>query len=402
MASLPPVTVICPNVSGNALGRALLLAELLRTETRVQVVGMRQGETVWGPASKSDVPVLAFPVRPGRLHYFDGVPWLREVVADDFVIVSKPVLQSFGLALLARVGSRGMVVDIDDWQTGFFQYDRATEHVSAFRQRVARLRSYTRRGGVNGFVLTRILEEYSRRRHRTVSNRWLQAHFGGELLYHVRDPDVLDPSIPLTADLERLPAERLWVGFVGTPRGHKGIRVLVDAVARSLGNTNLGLVLMGVGDLGDPDIAHARATLPPDALRIVAPFPQAMLRDHLALADILAIPSLNVPGSWGQIPAKLFDAMSMAKPIVATSVNDIPDILDGVGICVPPGDTAALAGALVRFARDAALRVRLGALARQRLIDRYSYASGRRTLLGVVERALASAGRSKEVTSSSS
>jgi len=387
--SLPPVTVICPNVSGNALGRALLLADLLRTETEVQIVGLRQAEALWAPASGTEIRIREYPARPGRLHYFDGVQWIGDVVRDDFVIVSKPVLQSLGLALLARVGRRGLIVDIDDWQTGFFQHDRGRERLSPFQQRIARFRSYARRGGMNGFVLTRALEEYSKRRtHRIVSNRWLQRRFGGDLLYHVRDPRVLDPTLTRNARIEPLPSDRLWVGFVGTPRAHKGISVLVDAVASADADAKLGLVIMGVSEPNAPAIVHARAKLEPDALRVVAPFPLADLRDHLALADILAIPSLEVPGSWGQIPAKLFDAMSMAKPIVATNVNDIPEILDGVGMCVPPGDAVAFSAALVRLARDPALRTRLGTLARNRLIETYSYAAGRRTLLDVVRRAV--------------
>src|SRR5947207_148026 len=162
MTSLPPVTIVCPNVSGNALGRALLLADLLRTETDVRIAGLMQSESVWAPASSSAIPVHAYRQKRGRSHYFDGVRWLREVIADDFVIVSKPVLQSLGLTLLARGGRRGLIVDIDDWQSGFFQYDRGRERLSPLRQRVARLRSYARRGGMNGFVLTRALEEYSR------------------------------------------------------------------------------------------------------------------------------------------------------------------------------------------------------------------------------------------------
>jgi len=339
MSTLPPLSIVCPNVSSNSLGRALLLADLLRTETRVQVAGMRQAEAVWAPAASAAVPIRAFPLRPGRSHYFDGVRWLQEVVGDDFVIVSKPVLQSLGLALLGRVGRRGMIVDIDDWQTGFFQYDQAREGMSPAGQRLARFRSYTRRGGLNGFVLTRLLEAYARRKpYRTVSNRWLRARFGGELLYHVRDPAVLDPSLPSRFGIDPLPRDLTWVGFVGTPRAHKGLRILVDAVVCARRSANVGLVLMGVDDVRDAAITHARRALDPDTLRIIAPFPLEALRDHLNLADILAIPSLEVPGSWGQIPAKLFDAMSMAKPIVASQVNDIPEVLGDSGVCVPPGD----------------------------------------------------------------
>ena len=112
---LPPVTVICPNLSSNSLGRSLLLAELLRSETDVEIAGVRQEGQLWSPAQASSIPIRAYPLPPGRRHYFDAVPWLREVTADRLVVVSKPVLQSLGLALLAGAGRRrGMLVDIDD------------------------------------------------------------------------------------------------------------------------------------------------------------------------------------------------------------------------------------------------------------------------------------------------
>jgi glycosyltransferase involved in cell wall biosynthesis len=389
MSSLPFVSVVCPNVSSNALGRALLLADLIRNDTQVRIVGMQQSEATWPPAASSPVSVEAYRFHSERRRYFDGAPWLREVVGSDFVIVSKPVLQSLGLSLLAGLGRHGMLVDIDDWQTGFFQFGRAQQGMTPLAQRLARFRSYARRAGFNGFTMTRLLEEYARRRTpRTVSNRWLQAKFGGELLYHVRDPKVLDPALRPVHDVTPLPGGRLWVGFVGTPRLHKGIDLLVNAVAKAARDAALGLVLMGVHDERDPSIVHARKVLGADGLRVVPPFPLDALRDHLATADILAIPSLEVPGSWGQIPAKLFDAMSMAKPIVASALNDIPEILDGVGLCVRAGDTEAFSSALVRLARDAELRAQLGAGARQRLMERYSYDVGRRILLGAVRRAV--------------
>jgi glycosyltransferase involved in cell wall biosynthesis len=334
------------------------------------------------------VPVLGFPQKQGRLHYLDSVSWLRDVVEDDLVIVSKPLLHSLGLALFARLGRRGLIVDVDDWQTGFMQLDREREGMSRAMQRLTRLRSYARRGGLNGFVLTRLLEEFARRwPHTTVSNRFLQDRFGGELLYHVRDPAILDPSRPLEHAIEPLPSSKLWVGFVGTPRPHKGIRILVDAIARAKQQAPLGLVLMGVDDPNAADIANARRILTDDALRVMPPFPLDALRDHLRLTDILAIPSLEVPSSRGQIPAKLFDAMSMGRPIVASGINDIPEILGDAGICVPPGDAEQLAQALVGLARDPGLRARLGRAARARLVEKYSRDAGRRVLVGVVQRA---------------
>lgn len=380
---LPPVTVICPNVSSNALGRSLLLAELLQADTDVEIVGMQQEGSLWAPAAASTIRIRSYPLPPGRRHYFDAVPWLRDVTRDRFVVVSKPVLQSLGLALLAGAGrKRGMLVDIDDWQTGFFQ-QRAADTLSPLAARLARLRSYARRGGLNGFVLTRALEEYAlRAAPRIVSNRWLQHKFGGEIVYHVRDAATLDPARTPNSVPVQLDPSRVWVGFVGTPRAHKGIGVLLQAVVAARARANVGLVIMGCAD-SEPFLADARAVLG-EAFVSAPPFPWSALADHVRLADIIAIPSLDVPAAWGQIPAKLFDAMAMAKPVIASALNDMPEILDGVGLTVPGGDPAALAEAIVGLASQPARRAQLGGLARDKLLQHYGYDAGRRVLSAAV------------------
>ena len=106
----------------------------------------------------------------------------------------------------------------------------------------------------------------------------------------------------------------------------------------------------------------------------------AALPEHLAALDLIAIPSRDVPGAWGQIPAKLFDAMAMAKPVVVTDINDMAHVLGEGGRVVPPGDPAALRAALQDLARDPARARALGLAGRERLVERFSYAAGRRVL----------------------
>jgi glycosyltransferase involved in cell wall biosynthesis len=67
------------------------------------------------------------------------------------------------------------------------------------------------------------------------------------------------------------------------------------------------------------------------------------------------------------LPNAVLEAMASGVPVVATAVGGVPELVDdGVtGLVVPPGDPAALAGAIDALAGDAALRVRLGAAARQ-------------------------------------
>jgi glycosyltransferase involved in cell wall biosynthesis len=371
------------------MGRALLIADLLRAETRVQVVGVGSKPTVWAPALTTGIPVRSFTVPESPLEYRHAVPWLREAVGDDFLIVTKPVIQSLGLSIVSGVGRRGRVIDIDDWESGLIQEGAYSEGMTGMRQHVARAKSYAARWGANRFLAARVLEEYAKHLpHRLVSNRWLQARFGGDILYHVRDPRVLDPHAPVEHPTDTLPGGPTWVGFIGTPRPHKGVGVLVEAVALAQRRADVGLVVMGVEDDQDPILARARKLIGGDRFRAWPQFPFVALRDHLRVVDVVALPSLDVPAAWGQIPAKLFDGMAMGKPVVATALNDMPEILKDVGLVVPPGSAGALSDAIVRLAKDPDLRRELGARGRERLIERYSYSAGRAVLLRAVQRAL--------------
>ena len=78
--------------------------------------------------------------------------------------------------------------------------------------------------------------------------------------------------------------------------------------------------------------------------------------------DVFVLPSLT-EGT----PNAIIEAMSHAKPIIATTVGGVPDVVsDEVGILVPPNDVDALAAAMSRLAQDPDLRLRLGLAARKR------------------------------------
>jgi len=76
-------------------------------------------------------------------------------------------------------------------------------------------------------------------------------------------------------------------------------------------------------------------------------------------------------------PRCLVEAMAMGRPIIATRVNGIPDMIDdGVnGLLVPPGEPAALASAVERLLTEPGLASALIANGRRRAVDRYSVAA---------------------------
>ena len=88
-----------------------------------------------------------------------------------------------------------------------------------------------------------------------------------------------------------------------------------------------------------------------------------------AAFDVFILPSAN-EGT----PVTAIEALAAGKPVVATRVGGIPDVVrDGEdGFLVAPGDVDALAERLAQLATDPELRDRMGDAARARVRERYS------------------------------
>jgi glycosyltransferase involved in cell wall biosynthesis len=141
------------------------------------------------------------------------------------------------------------------------------------------------------------------------------------------------------------------------------------------------LVLVGVdGASGWPARVGDSARV-----RVVGEIPFDDVPRVLAAADVVAVPQRATTDTIGQVPAKLIDAMAMARPIVATDVSMIPAILDGCGVVVPPGDPPALAKAVADLLADPSRAGDLGRRARERCIAHYSFAAARATLFPLIE-----------------
>jgi glycosyltransferase involved in cell wall biosynthesis len=84
-------------------------------------------------------------------------------------------------------------------------------------------------------------------------------------------------------------------------------------------------------------------------------------------ADVVLMTSISEG-----MPMALLEAMSEARPAVATGVGGIPGVIRGCGIVAPPGDIHGLATAVVTLLRDPALAAKLGGRGYERLNRRYT------------------------------
>lgn len=367
------ISVVAFDLSDNATGRADLLARLLAPEYDVTVVGPRFGNQVWRPAREGHVAYRAAP--GGRYPAFAArITPLLELIDGDIIYASKLRPTSYGLGLLARARrARPLVLDVDDWELGFFYRSRPWRRIGrAFNV-----------GNPNGLPWTWLMERLVRRADAlTVASRFLQTRFGGTLIHHVRDTEAWDPARqdPGWARAALAADGRPLVMFLGTPRAYKGIDDLVDAVASLSGEVLLAIV--GVKANSADAARWARYPF----VRLLGEIPFDDVPRYLVAADVVAVPQRATSDTRGQVPAKLFDAMAMGRPVVSTAVSMIPEILDGCGLVVPPGDVRALGAALQRLLGDRAAAEALGRLARRRCEEHYSFTAARGHLYPLIDR----------------
>ena len=365
------ISVLAFDLSDNATGRADLLARLLAPRYDVDVVGPRFGDDIWRPARDGAVRYRALPgARWPRLAA--TLPALARLADGDVLFASKARPTSFGVALLARRRRRRpLIVDIDDWELGFL-------YRGGVWGRIGRLLNVS---NPNGLPWTWLAERLvSRADAVTVASRFLADRFGGALVPHVRDTEAWAPE-----RFDRAAARaRLGLGdarivmFLGTPRGYKGVDDLVEATA---GLDGARLVLVGA----NPASASVRRWAAREHVRVVGEIAFDDVPRYLVAADVVAVPQRATTDTLGQVPAKLFDAMALGRPIVSTAVAMIPEILEGCGVLVPPQDPIALRAALGRLLADPAAAAELGRRARQRCAERYSFTAARAVLFPLID-----------------
>ena len=321
------VAVVAWDVGHNPFGRAHLLADLLRDHCDVELWGAqfdRYGSTIWPPLRDTTIPVRRFP-GSSFPQFLDTLDDVARRIDADVIVVSKPRLPSLALGAMAKeLWNRPLILDVDDFEPSFFQETEGLDLDELWRRRAEPDISLP-----FGNLWTRACELVVGGADQVlVSNQELAARYGGLIVPHARDETLFDPQrYDRDASRRRLGLEagdRLLL-FGGTPRGHKGLLELLEAL-EVLGDDHLRLGVFTTRELDAlrPQIGELE--------RWILPLPAPAfhkLPALLAAADLSC--ALQLPGhpvSRYQMPAKVTDAMAMAVPCLVTPVPPLRSLIE--------------------------------------------------------------------------
>ncbi len=381
------ISILTPDFSHNCFGRAWLLAKLLQRHYDVEVIGPAFGNGIWGPLKKS----CDFEIKMVEGHANGKFEFRKmlNMISGDVIYASKPLMASFGVGLVKKIRTgRLLVLDIDDWELGFGKefYDSLVwyKKINDFRLSILNFHSYYYNFILNRFI--RLADAV------TVSGNVLHSQYGGAIVSHGRDVNAFDPEkfnkIGLRKKYLLGKAEDAFiVSFIGTPRPHKGLENLIDAI-ELIRNEKLLLMIVGTDEDEYCKSLKKRAedSRLNDGIMFFPEQPFDKLPEFLSITDLVVIPQHDRAASYAQVPAKIFDAMATAKPIISTNVSDIPEILDGCGWIIEPENPKQLAKT-IKYVLDHPVEAKeIGKKAREKCKRKYSWDVMERKLIAIFEK----------------
>ncbi|MEZ5811364.1 MAG: glycosyltransferase family 4 protein [Rhizobiaceae bacterium] len=167
---------------------------------------------------------------------------------------------------------------------------------------------------------------------------------------------------------------------VGRAVEKKGLDTLLDALALLPGDLHWHWTHVGGGVLSDELKAQAHRLGLDARVTFAGSQPQTEVIARYRTSDMFVLPCrIAADGDRDGLPNVLVEAASQELACVSTPISGIVEMFnDGEnGLLVPPDDSAALAAAIERLARDPALRKALGKAAAKRVRNEFD---NRRTI----------------------
>ncbi len=379
MTERTDISILVPEISLNITWAATALGLALSDRYSVQIIGPDMGRGVCSTC-KGLFDYTAVPL--SRIYRLPDFLWQARMLADAItgrvIIAIKAYADTVPVALWKKRRDGGkVIVYLDEWDQAVLKELNPLARMG----RVLRNLHHPLDQSHSPWV-----ERLIPRADAVVSTgTFLQRRFGGSVIPLGVDTEVYRPRPKEQVDSLRaelgLSGKKIIV-FGGYVRPHKGVDLILEALVR-IGDPSIRLLVVG------PETEHLKDLM---QRPLYGPYVQCTggqsrerMPLYLDLADLIVLPLQNNLLGQSQVPCKVFEAMAMAKPIIAAQVSDLPEILNGCGWLFPASESDALADGIRQVLSSPDEAAEAGQRARERCKERYSWKSMQNRLIGVVE-----------------
>ena len=360
------ISILVFDLSSNALVRTYPLAKALSRYFNIEIIGVLQESEVYNPYQNEFEFKIIKKDKNGILGYIKIIMDIVRSIEGDIIYAFKPKLTSYGAGLAGKLYKKiPLVVDIEDLETAKWI------EASFFKKLKLIFSRFDSENELINYLMEKLIFFAD---EKIIVSEYLKNKFGGTKIMHGVDTDFFNPSTFTKLEAKKklgLELDHKYILFSGMPREHKGIEELILAI-KNINNNKLKFLLVG----GDINHKYYKKLLliGDDILVPIGSKPHNEMPYFLAASDIVVLPQRDTIFARAQVPAKVFEAMAMKKPIISTDISDLNEILNGCGIIINPiKTTIELENKIKLLIGNSDLCESYGRLAREKCINEYSW-----------------------------
>jgi len=374
------ISIIASDLSKSGAGRwkgavrPFLLAQAFQLlGHQVEILGFADNGD--GLPAEDNLPIKVFK-KATYPKFIGAANQLLSQIEGDILLAYKLKPSSFGPALWYKLRKKcPVILDIDDWELSWHGGDEWEYPGSPWQMVKDILKPEGSMRNPDYPMYLQWIEKLTPRADAiTLHTQFMQSRFGGHYVPNGKDMTLFDPSkydAQQSRDRYNLSNYKVLM-FPGAPRPYKGVEDVLQALDQ-LQQDDMRLVIVG-GSPYDRYDDYLMEHLGKWIIKLPK-YPYEQMPDVVAAAHVLMVPQRDTPAAKAQFPLKITDGMAMAKPVLASKVGDIPDILGDTGYLVAPESPEQIAAQLSVIFQDFAAAKQKGQRARARCLEHYSIES---------------------------
>ncbi len=357
---------------GGAVRPFYLSQALKKIGCEVEIVGFVDENSPTN-ITETQVPIVPIPKKKNYPGFLLSAKELLKKITGDIIYASKLKTTTFGLGLVKKMQtSRPLFVDMCDWEMSWHGGDnwKYSPSLKQLARDILKPEGALRQPD-HPFYLKMMENLVSKADQITSNSQFIKKRFGGVYVPMGKDITLFDPSKydPEKSRVKYGLSNYRILMFPGAPRPYKGVEDVLIAL-ENLNQSDLRLVIVG----GSPYDDYDQQLMKKWGRWIIKmpKYPPNIMPEIVAAAHIVVVPQRNHLATQAQFPLKLLDGMAMAKPIIATKVADLPEIIGDTGYLVEPSSPEQIAAQIKLIFNDLTAANAQGIKARERCIKNYS------------------------------